>query len=163
MKRYTLVCLHVYMCPCLDAWSMSICVWLLIFWPARRNLADRKLSNVDYFEVESFDLFKSMLCSEQANARVVWGQLLSLLMLLLYSPFVLSALSLLLSLSTLFLCLVTPLSPSPPAAATVLVFDLYNDPDYVMTIQGTIRFRVYASSSSTQPSAVRWTCGSCMV
>lgn len=31
----------------------------------------RKLYNVDYFEVGSFDLSKSMLCSEQANAMVL--------------------------------------------------------------------------------------------
>lgn len=70
---------------------MSICVYCA-FWLACTNLADRKLSNVDYFRGESSDLSKSMLCSEQANARVLWGQLLSLLMLLHYSPlFILSA------------------------------------------------------------------------
>lgn len=75
--------LHVYMGLCLDAWRICICIWLLSFWPVCPNLADRKLSNVDYFEVESFDLLKSLLWSVQANARVLQGQLLSLSMLLL--------------------------------------------------------------------------------
>lgn len=113
-QRRTLVYLHVYARPYLDAWSTCIRVGLLSFWPLCPNLPDRKLSNVDYFEVESFDLFKSTLCSEQANAGVLWGQPLSLLMLLLYSSFVLSALSVLLSLSSLFLCPLTPSFFLPP-------------------------------------------------
>lgn len=50
-----------YMYICLTVEVLSVCP----------DLADRKLSNVDLLEVESFDLFKSMLCSEQANVRVL--------------------------------------------------------------------------------------------
>lgn len=75
---------------CLREWegqrNVRACV-CCVFSLVSTNQADRKLSNVDYFRVESSDFSKSRLCSEQANARVLWGQLLPLLMLLLYSPF----------------------------------------------------------------------------
>lgn len=100
-------CTHVH--PCLGAWSVCLYVDSWAFWLGCSNLADRPLSNVDYFEVQSFDLLRwSMLCSEQANATLLRGQLLSLLMLLLYSCSVLSALSLLFCFSYPFLCTLIP-------------------------------------------------------
>lgn len=66
-----------------------------------------------------------MLCSEHANARVLRGQPLSLLMLFLYSSFVPSILPLLLSLSSLFLCPITPLPPLPSPPLLQLPLSLF--------------------------------------
>lgn len=160
-KRCTLACLYGPLPECMKYVHMYLTVELLTCLSTHLIASYQPNQNVDYFEVESFDLLKSLLCSVQANARVLQGQLLSLSMLLLHSSFVLSALSLLFSLSSPFLCLLTSLSPSHPAAATALFFALYNDLDHVLTTQGTIRFCFYADS--ILPSAMRWTCGSCMV
>lgn len=118
-------------------------------------LAEWMLYNVDYFKVESFSLFKSMLCSEQANARALRGHLLSLLMLLHYSSFVLSAVFTLRSLRFLFLNPSLLLFPFCPETVTVLVFALYNNLDHVLTTQGIFAFHLCASSSSTKPLQIK--------
>lgn len=154
VRTYTVYCSILYMYASLSYIS-HIYVWLVNLWLVWSNSADRKLSEVDYFKVESFDLFKSTLCSEQANAMVLRGQLLSLNAIALFFPFVLLF-------SLLSLSLSLPSFPTHPAAVTVLVFDPFYDLHRALTTQGTSDFYLHRYSS-TQPSAMCWTCGSWMV
>lgn len=71
--------------PCLDVCCIS--VGLVTFWLVCPSLIGSYIIWI-ILKWEA-DLYKSMLCSEQANAVVLWGQRLSPLMLLLYSSFVL--------------------------------------------------------------------------